>query len=163
TSRTLLTQVEECAGDGACKPPTRFTYTSSAAGFKKRATNIPTPTSALASPLLADIDGDGLDDIVVGDTNKSLSTPVNPITDWLAARNQGRSASASTFSTPALGISEDWPMAANPTGPADPTQIQPELGTAIDYNQDGLMDVFLHDVWNASTNWIVLLAQPDHT
>jgi hypothetical protein len=26
TSRTLLTQVEECAGDGVCNPPTRFDY-----------------------------------------------------------------------------------------------------------------------------------------
>src|SRR5262249_3681113 len=41
--------------------------------------------------------------------------------------------------------------------------IQPELGTVIDYNQDGRMDVFLHDVYGTSDTWIVLLAQPDHS
>jgi hypothetical protein len=153
TNRTLLTQIEVCAGDGVCMPPTQLTYTSSAAGFKQLATTLPTPTSTLASPMLFDIDGDGLDDLVLPDTNKSLSTPANPITDWLVAHNAGASAAPSYFSSPALGLSEDWPMVANPTGPADPTLIQPELGTAIDYNQDGLTDVFLHDVWGVSPNW----------
>src|SRR5262249_48361128 len=31
TNRTLLTEVEECAGDGVCMPPTRFSYTHSKA------------------------------------------------------------------------------------------------------------------------------------
>src|SRR5262249_215927 len=58
TNRTLLTQIQECAGDGVCKPPTRFTYTSSAPGFKQLPTTIPAPTSTLASPMLLDLDGD---------------------------------------------------------------------------------------------------------
>jgi hypothetical protein len=85
THRTLLTQVEECASDGVCKPPTRFSFSSSAAGFKRITTNIPTPTSVRASPMLHDIDGDGLDDLVLPDTHKALSTPVHPITEWHVA------------------------------------------------------------------------------
>src|SRR5215468_2255881 len=54
-------------------------------------------------------------------------------------------------------------MVAMPRGPADPTSIQPELGTAMDYDQDGRTDVFLHDVYGSSNNWVVLLAQSDHT
>ena len=163
TNRTLLTQVEECAGDGVCKPPTRFTFSSSAPGFKQIATSIPTPTSTLASPMLLDIDGDGLDDLVLPDTDKALSTPANPITDWLVAHNHGASASPGYLSPVGLGFSEDWPMGANPSGSSDPTAIQPELGTAIDYDQDGRMDVFVHDVYDSNVNWQVLLAQPDHT
>ena len=163
TSRTLLSQVEECAGDGVCLPPTRFSYSSSAAGFTRLPTSLPAPTSTLSSPMVFDLDGDGLDDLVLPDTNKALSTPVNPITDWLVMHNQGAGVSPSYFAAPTLGLTEDWPMVANPSGPADPTMIQPELGTAIDYNQDGLTDVFLHDVWNTSVNWQVLLAQPDRT
>src|SRR5262249_49950370 len=111
----------------------------------------------------ADIDHDGRDDLILPDTDKALSTPANPITNWLVAPNRGPSASPAYFSAPALALTEDWPMVASPSGPADPTQIQPELGTAIDYDDDGRADVFVHDVWDASPNWIVLLAQPDHT
>ncbi|HZF53807.1 MAG TPA: SpvB/TcaC N-terminal domain-containing protein, partial [Polyangiaceae bacterium] len=74
TSRTLLAEVAECAGDGVCKPPTRFQYQSREAGFEKHKTGVATPTSRKASPILSDIDGDGLDDLVVPDTDKALST-----------------------------------------------------------------------------------------
>ena len=99
-----MTQVEECAGDGVCKPPTRFQYQSSAPGFEERATSIAAPTSLRASPMLFDIDGDGLDDLVVPDTNAALSTPENPITEWLVARNDGPSASPPYFSHRQLGL-----------------------------------------------------------
>ena len=43
--------------------------------------------------MLFDIDSDGLDDIVLPDTHPALSTPGNPITQWLVAHNDGASAS----------------------------------------------------------------------
>ncbi len=70
TSRTLLAQVEECAGDGVCKPPTRFQYKSDRAGFKRIKTSIAAPTSRRASPMLVDFTGDGLVDLVVPDTTR---------------------------------------------------------------------------------------------
>ncbi len=163
TQRTRLTQIEECAGDGVCKPPTRFQYSGGVAGFQEIATALPAPTSVHASPMLVDIDGDGLDDLVLPDTNASLSTPQNPITEWRVARNRGESASPPYWTKAALAFSEEWPQVANPSAPADPGLLQPELGTALDYDQDGRMDVLLHDVYDSKPNWLVLLAQPDHT
>jgi hypothetical protein len=163
TSRTLLAEVEECAGDGVCKPPTRFQYRSREAGFEKHKTSVAMPTSRKASPILSDVDGDGLDDLVVPDTDKALSTPGNPITRWLVAHNDGASASPAYFAPAELAFSQAWVTVAEPSGPADPPSIQPELGTVLDYNQDGRKDVLLHDVYNALTTWQVLLAQPDRT
>jgi hypothetical protein len=163
TKRTLLAQIEECSSDGGCKPATHFQYKSSAPGFKRLPTSIPAPTSTRASPMLLDLDGSGFDSLVVGDTDKALSTPTNPIPQWLVAPNRGPNASPPYFSTVATALTEDWPMVAMPSGPADPASIQPEVGTAIDYDQDGLTDLLLHDVAGVSPNWIVLLAQPGHT
>jgi hypothetical protein len=106
TGRTLLAEVEECGGDGACKPPTRFQYHASAPGFERIATGIAAPTSRRSSPMLADLDGDGLDDLVVPDMNAALSTPESPITDWLVARNRGPGASPPYFSTAKLAFSQ---------------------------------------------------------
>src|SRR5262249_24492233 len=87
-------------------------------------------------------------------------TPGNPITNWFVSHNRGPSASPAYFSAPALALTEDWPMVTSPSGPADPTQIQPELGTAIDYNADGLADLFLHSGGDTSPTWIVLSLSP---
>jgi RHS repeat-associated protein len=163
TSRTLLTAVEECAGDGVCKPATRFQYQSREPGFKERETSIATPTARAASPLLSDIDGDGLDDLVIPDTDKAQSTPQNPITRWLIAHNGGASASPAYLESAALGFSQEWVSAADPSGPADPTLLQPELGSVLDYDGDGRRDLLLHDVHDALPTWQVLLAQPDRT
>ncbi|WP_437668820.1 RHS repeat-associated core domain-containing protein [Sorangium sp. So ce131] len=163
TRRTLLTQVEECAGDGVCKPPTRFQYSRGETGFKRIATDVLKPTSDRASPMLADIDGDGLDDLVVPDTNPALSTPSNPITDWRVARNLGPTASPAHLGPATLAFSEEWPAVVDPLGPADPSTLQPELGTAVDYDQDGRTDILLHDVYGTSDTLLVLLSRPDRT
>ncbi|AUX38230.1 MULTISPECIES: RHS repeat-associated core domain-containing protein [Sorangium] len=163
TKRTLLAQVEECAGDGVCKPPTRFQYSRGEAGFRRVATDIAAPTSRKASPMLFDIDGDGLDDLVVPDVVGGLSTPENPITGWLVARNRGSSGSAASFAPATLALLEDWAVIADPHGSSDPELLQPELGTALDFNQDGRADVFLHDVHDTGNTWLVLLTQPDLT
>ncbi len=167
TRRTLLEQVEECAADGVCKPPTRFQYNSGELGFEKIPTEIPAPTSQLGSPMLLDVDGDGLDDLVSPDTDPALSTPHNPITRWLVAHNRGpalrRPSLLQPPPPPKLGFSEEWPMVANPSVPADPTHLQPEVGTALDYDQDGRTDILLHDVYDTRHNWQVLLARKGGT
>ncbi|NUQ77807.1 MAG: type IV secretion protein Rhs, partial [Polyangiaceae bacterium] len=157
TNRTLLTQVEECAGD-VCKPPTRFQYKTDPAGFKRINTSIAAPTSKRASPMLMDINADGLVDLVVPDTNPALSTPQNPITEWRVANNLGEDASPPFFETPSLAFSQEWPTVADPVGPADPSLIQPELGTVIDFDQNGKSDVLLHDVTGSLVNETILMA-----
>ncbi|XXU32019.1 RHS repeat-associated core domain-containing protein [Sorangium sp. So ce887] len=163
TRRTLLTEVEECAGDGVCKPPTRFQYSRGETGFQQIATDVARPTSRKASPMLLDIDGDGLDDLVLPDTVAGLSTPRNPITGWLVARNRGPGAAVPYPEPATLALFEDWPVVDPSFEAADPAFLQPELGTAIDYNQDHRMDVLLHDVHDATDTWHVLLARPDRT
>ncbi|WP_437815115.1 RHS repeat-associated core domain-containing protein [Sorangium sp. So ce1078] len=163
TSRTLLTQVEECASDGVCKPPTRFQYSRGEPGFKRLTTDIDKPVSDRASPMVFDLDGDGLDDLVIPDMVAALSTPSNPITAWRVARNLGPRASPSFLAPAELAFLEDWLFVADPVGPSDPAVLQPELGTALDYDDDGRMDVLLHDVYDAKTTWHVLLSRPDGT
>ncbi|HLM74851.1 MAG TPA: type IV secretion protein Rhs, partial [Polyangiaceae bacterium] len=62
-----------------------------------------------------------------------------------------------------LAFSQEWGFVDNPDEPADPALIQPEVGTPLDYDQDGLMDVLMHDVHGSAVTWQVLLAQPDRT
>ncbi|XXT16045.1 RHS repeat-associated core domain-containing protein [Sorangium sp. So ce429] len=163
TSRTLLTEVEECASDGVCKPPTRFQYSHAKPGFERLATGVDKPISRLASPMVFDVDGDGLDDLVIPDSDAALSTPSNPITAWWAARNLGPRASPAYLAPAELAFLEEWPFVADPAGPSDPAILQPELGTVLDYDDDGRMDVLLHDVYDAKTTWHVLLSRPDWT
>ncbi|MGK3962803.1 RHS repeat-associated core domain-containing protein [Sorangium sp. So ce118] len=163
TRRTLLTEVEECASDGVCKPPTRFQYSHAKPGFERLATDVDKPISRLASPMVFDVDGDGLDDLVIPDSDAALSTPSNPITAWWAARNLGPRASPAYLAPAELAFLEEWPFVADPAGPSDPAILQPELGTVLDYDDDGRMDVLLHDVYDARTTWHVLLSRPDWT
>ncbi|MEZ4298906.1 MAG: SpvB/TcaC N-terminal domain-containing protein [Polyangiaceae bacterium] len=171
SGRTLLSSVEECAADGVCRPATRLFWgeggsgtnggSDSASGegaFSDRATKLPVPTARGASPILLDVDGDGLDDLLIGDTDPALTTPENPITQWRLAHNRGPSKGG--LERLELAFSQADIEAPNPTAPADPTQIQPELGTVIDYDQDGRQDVLLHDVYAQTTTWRVLLSQP---
>ncbi|WP_437877018.1 FG-GAP-like repeat-containing protein [Sorangium sp. So ce513] len=163
TRRTLLTQVEECASDGVCKPATRFQYSRATPGFKRITTDIDRPVSERASPMVFDVDGDGRDDLVIPDMVAALSTPSHPITAWWAARNLGRGASPSFLAPAELAFLEDWPTVADPSGPSDPALLQPELGTVLDYDDDGRADVLLHDVYGSEVTWHVLLSRPDWT
>ncbi len=80
TGRTLLTEVKECGGNGICKPPTHFQYKSDAPGFERIKTAIAAPTSTRASPMLVDINGDGLDDLMIPDTNPALILRLETVT-----------------------------------------------------------------------------------
>ncbi|WP_437732665.1 RHS repeat-associated core domain-containing protein [Sorangium sp. So ce1335] len=163
THRTLLTQVEECASDGVCKPATRFRYNRATPGFKRITTGIDEPVSERASPMVFDVDGDGRDDLVIPDMAAALSTPTNPITAWWVARNLGPRAPPGFLAPAELAFLEDWPTVADPIGPSDPALLQPELGTVLDYDDDGRMDVLLHDVYGAEVTWHVILSRPDWT
>ncbi|WP_437565852.1 RHS repeat-associated core domain-containing protein [Sorangium sp. So ce542] len=161
TSRTLLAEVEECASDGVCKPQTRFQYSRGEPGFKRLTTDIDKPVSERASPMVFDVDADGRDDLVIPDMVAGLSTPMNPITAWRVARNVGPRASPSFLAPAELAFLEDWPTVAEPMEPSDPALLQPELGTVLDYDDDGRMDVLLHDVYGTEVTWHVLLSRPD--
>src|SRR5689334_21530842 len=91
------------------------------------------------------------------------STPQNPITRWLVAKNRGSAASPPYFDKATLAFSEEWTVVADPSVTADPGLIQPELGTSLDYDLDGKTDVLLHDVYGTEVNETLLMAQPDHT
>lgn len=157
TGRTRLTSIEECGADGACKPPTQFQYGKVERGFAEVKTNIDAPLSLQASPILADMNGDGLSDWLVPDTTP-LSTSSNPITEWTFARNTGNG-----FATPNVAFSQEWSFQENSEGSTDPAQLQPELGTVIDYNGDQRKDMLLHDVYGNRNTHIVLALQPDGT
>ncbi|WP_437775752.1 RHS repeat-associated core domain-containing protein [Sorangium sp. So ce1097] len=163
TRRTLLTQVEECASDGVCKPATRFQYSRATPGFKRITTGIDKPVSERASPMVFDVDGDGRDDLVIPDILAGFSTPGNPITAWWTARNLGPSASPSFLAPAELAFLQEWSLVADPNGPSDPALLQPELGTVLDYDDDGRADVLLHDVYGSDVTWHVLLSRPDWT
>ncbi|MFT3765275.1 MAG: FG-GAP-like repeat-containing protein [Minicystis sp.] len=167
TGRMLLTDVRECAADHTCKPPTRFWYSGRRPGFASVETAIRVPYAAKASPMLLDATGDGLDDIVVPDLvdgNDPASTGLVGAdgvvsTYWNLAASRGAGAQA-VFGPAAPARRSDSLVEDLP---ADTTRIQPELGTALDYDQDGRADIFLHDVHANDETWFVLLARPDRT
>ena len=174
TGRTLLTSVRECAPDHRCKPPTRFGYGGGKPGFTAAKTGVPIPFATMASPMLLDVTGDGLDDLVIPDTfdmGNPASKGVIPVgmgtlpTYWNLAVNRGKSG-LHRFA-PAVSAKETDAHVADPQkqmlteGLA--TAIPAEMGTALDYDQDGRMDVFLHDGFGSWPTWQVLLTQPDHS
>src|SRR6185312_13143609 len=73
TRRNTLESISECAGDGACMPATRFTWTDHEPGFSESVTPVMVPPAQQGVQLdysfgkwvLADVNGDGLDDLVV--------------------------------------------------------------------------------------------------
>ncbi len=104
TGRTRLVSARECGADGACKPENRFQYAETRTGFEHIATTIAAPMSRLASYMLGDFNGDGLDDLLTPDTT-AFSTPTNPITEWRIARNQGNG-----FAAPKVAFSQEWSL-----------------------------------------------------
>jgi hypothetical protein len=157
TGQTLLQSVQQCGGDGTCFAPTRFHYAKNGTGFDDITTNIEAPLSDKASPMLFDVDHDGLPEYVVGDSTPA-STPSNPITQWRIAKNTG-----GTFAAEKVALLQEWSFVQNADGPSDPTLLQPELGTSIHFNDDAIGDLLLHDVTGSRANHMVLAGKADLT
>jgi RHS repeat-associated protein len=166
TRRTLLRNIKECAADGACKPRTTFGWYGAKRGFERIATPVGVPRSQLSAPMMLDVTGDGLDDLVVPTVPWSAAAHSDiATTDWTITPNVG----GSFAKKPIVAYSEDHNDSTN-----DPVlqqqfdlKVQPDYGTPIDYNQDGLTDVLVHNVhgtaFNFGATWSVLLATPQHT
>jgi RHS repeat-associated protein len=150
TERPLLRSVTECAGAGGpCYPATRFGWSSHpAAGFTRTLTPKVIPDDAFSHKermgwLLADVNGDGLDDLVLSHPRPGNSG----IDEWWVSLNTGG----------AFGAAVRW---ASFPYPAHPGAWN---ATPIDYDQDGLTDIFLDAEDTTWTTYRWLRARPDHT
>src|SRR5262249_16719777 len=150
--------VEECAAGDVCKPPTRFTWHHDGTpGFAEQDTPVLVPAPPAepgkqgATAMLLDVTGDGLDDLVLADADTTGGSEL-PLTDGFVAPNLG----------PGQPEWFDEPMWASQEAHYD-EDTTPDTGTPIDYDQDGRMDVLLHDVHGQYQTWQVLIAQPDHS
>ena len=129
TGRDLLRSVEECAGAGPCKPATRFGWSAHVDyGTSVHITPLLMPgddfdQSSRRQWLLADVDGDGLEDIVI---SRPRDNEVH-INEWWVAHNHGGG-----FDSATRWASFGYPAYAG----------RWEL-TAMDYDQDGLTDILL--------------------
>ncbi len=170
TGRTILNEIKECAANAICKPPTTFTWYPGGAAFQVGvgATPILVPQSQMSAPMMMDVTGDGLDDLVVPEVPWDSGMDV-PRTDWTVAQNFGPpnvGGSGSTyFQSTVVAYSENHNDPDNdPIGSQQPDmKVQPDYGTPIDYNQDGKMDILVHNVHGTAlsfpNNWGVLLAE----
>ncbi|HSN98095.1 MAG TPA: FG-GAP-like repeat-containing protein, partial [Candidatus Nanopelagicales bacterium] len=156
TGRRRLQEIKECDAVGVCRPPTRFTWHGGTAPqFTELPTPIEDPESDRASLMLLDVTGDGLDDIVIPDIDMTGGSE-NPQTNWRLAANRSQEIAPSFFAASAVAYEE--PHQVNESG-----AYPPELGTPIDYNHDGLVDVLLHDVYGRHGTWQVLIANANET
>jgi hypothetical protein len=133
TRRQLLRSLTECAGRvgaGHCKPATTFTWSSVA---QRGLTKVVTPPliagdkrdDFLARWVMADVNGDGLDDIVMIDNTDDRTDM------WRVALNQGGS-----FANAEVWITLPHPKSAGSTH-------EKWTLTPIDVDQDGRTDIFI--------------------
>jgi RHS repeat-associated protein len=132
TQRRVLQSVTECDGlAGPCNPPTTFSWSGQAASFTKAVTAPLIPkgwTSTIGDDarwVLADVNGDGLDDLVI-------VNHIDETTDqWVVALNAGGS----------FGPAETWATLPHPASAG----MIPEIWTLtpVDYDQDGRTDIFI--------------------
>jgi len=126
TGRTVLRNIRECAADDTCKPRTTFDWHGDKPGFERIATPIKVPQSQLVAPMMLDVTGDGLDDLVVPTVPWNAAThSESPTTDWTITPNLGAAKTMGTgfFQVPVVAYSEDHNDSSN-----DPVlQQQPDL------------------------------------
>ncbi len=153
TQRFVLASADECAGlAGPCKPATRFSWSGQPAGFTPTGTPemIPAAQRAVALDLglggwvLADVNGDGLDDLVIWLQNTSDPTR----DDWRVALNIGGTFAPSTL----------WATLPHPQTEDDsscwngPCEESYKL-TPVDMDQDGNTDIFLDTPDAKASSW----------
>ena len=165
TQRPVLTSVEECAGiAGPCKPATTFAWSGHAAGFTPKITPVMVPAAQrdvlhnarFGSWVLADVNGDGLDDIVL-----SLQSTTNLAEDdWWVSLDAGGS-----FAPPTL-----WGTFPHPHSDSNATYDgvfeENWTLTPLDVDQDGRIDIFLDTPDPSASSWPHyrwLQALPNHT
>ncbi len=161
----MLQSVEECAGiAGPCKPATTFSWSGHAAGFTPKTTPVMVPAAQRDVGLdgrfgrwvVADVNGDGLDDLVL-----SLQSTTNIAEDdWWVSLNAGGS-----FATPTL-----WGTFPHPHSDSnisyDGVFEENWTLTPLDVDQDGRMDIFLDTPDPSASSWPQyrwLQALPNHT
>ncbi|HLM74964.1 MAG TPA: SpvB/TcaC N-terminal domain-containing protein, partial [Polyangiaceae bacterium] len=155
TKRLLLASVEECTPGTVCKPPTLFTWHHGGGPkFVEHPTPLLAPQSKLTTVMPADLNGDGFEDWLLPDANAPAGSEL-PITYWHVAQNRTTEVTPGFFDAPSLAYEQVHYQAALP--------FQPDRGTILDFNHDGRMYVFLHDVQGQYPTWRVLITQPDLT
>ncbi|MEO8551434.1 MAG: SpvB/TcaC N-terminal domain-containing protein, partial [Kofleriaceae bacterium] len=143
TNRTLLSSTQECTTPAICGLATTFTYNSGAreAAFQwtKLDPHLPISEQMGASLMTMDVTGDGLDDIVTSEYGQNPDLTSD--TQWFVDANHGGTG-ASFGPNQLAGIA---------------TGIH--AATSIDYDQDGLQDLLMHDdVDTPSPTWHVARA-----
>lgn len=140
SGRSKLEAIRECAGDGVCKPPTRFEWSQSLEGFEPYVENkatIPKATGAAYHTFIGmDVDGDGLDDLVYPDAaqwNVIFARDVH---------GRGYRELVRTSARTADGMQDGAKTQALP----------------IDFDHDGRMDLLLLD---RSPRWRILRSRGD--
>ncbi|MDI3282659.1 RHS repeat-associated core domain-containing protein [Polyangium sp. 15x6] len=143
TGRSLLTSLKECTAQGLCKPATRFGWNTPPTGFDDVPTELPDPLYESTSVITTDLEGDGLDDVVMAEAEPDTGVPV-------------------TYFYTASPFAAKFKRAFFSDIDVYPTPIV-ERGTPIDIDHDGRLDLFLHDMNGNATTWKVLRAQADGT
>jgi RHS repeat-associated protein len=132
TSRPLLRSVQECAGDGAtCKPATTFAWSSHPSKGVWPTSVVPTneawPLHTGTPWTLADVNGDGLSDVVV---------------TYFDSMNLSKHVAVSLNRGASFGAFESWFEHKNVAGNGEGAAYEV---TPFDVDQDGRTDLFFHD------------------
>jgi RHS repeat-associated protein len=167
TKRLLLASVSECASK-TCRPPTTFGWSSHPeAGFTKMVTPIvappvppafgKVPIETRANWMLADVTGDGLDDLIV--SGMALSPLSGNWQNLWTLTPNGGGAPMFTSSSGGGGFNLDQYQSFD----FDPNNPLPWWGVPFDVDLDGRKDFLLDPPNIRLPTWRVMHARKDHT
>ncbi|MEO8671008.1 MAG: RHS repeat-associated core domain-containing protein [Tahibacter sp.] len=163
SQRSLLGSVTECGGDGACLPATTFTWQEAPRVFGSNQREDTPIVAGNGKPLqarrklgagllMADVNGDGRDDIVYvkGATDTTRTWRIA-----LAYPTDGASLNGGAPALPACAVSTGTYRCEIDTGIAAPSEVSAQV---LDYNGDGRSDLLLIDnrADQTLTTWKVL-------